>query len=123
MESINPTPKRRGRPSSYTTINGMQYITEETLNKEIESLEHHRRMCRERYRQKRDILKTMRPDLFGNRNNGNRRANQRALFQYGVPIGPHFLQETQENGHPSDNENDSRFPEFSLREVLDGTRP
>ena len=109
----------RGRPPTYCEVVGNErFITVETLDKEVQRLEKHRTDCRNRYRQKRDMLKKLRPDLFVNRN-GNHRANQQALFRYGVPIGTGFLQETHENGHPSEIEGHSGVREFTLREVLD----
>ena len=101
---MTPIPKQRGRPSkSREMIGGEPFITEAILEREIENLERHRKQCRERYRKKRDLLKTLRPDLFDKRN-GNSRTNQNVIRQYGIPIRSAILQQTQENGNPSQNE-------------------
>ena len=66
---MTPLPKQRGRPSkSIEMIDGVPFTTEAILEREIENLERHRKQCRERYRNKRDLLKTLRPDLFDKRN-------------------------------------------------------
>ena len=101
---MTPLPKKRGRPSlSVEMINGEPFITEAILEKEIENLEKHRKQCRDRYRNKRDLLKNLRPDLFDKRN-GNSRTNQNVIRQYGIPLSSAILQQTQENGNPSQNE-------------------
>ena len=76
---MTPLPKKRGRPSlSVEMINGEPFITEAILEKEIENLEKHRKQCRDRYRNKRDLLKNLRPDLFDKRN-GHSRTNQKLI--------------------------------------------
>ena len=123
METILTTqPKRRGRPpQSVEMINGQQYITAETLEKEIDSLERHRKACRERYRTKRDMLRALRPDLFHNRNGS--RTNRQAIRRYGIPLQSNVLQQTQENRDSSDPENGTGLREISLREILNSSTP
>ena len=96
-----PLPKQRGRPSkSIEMIDGEPFITEAILEREIENLERHRKQCRERYRNKRDLLKTLRPDLFDNRN-GNSRTNGQIVRRYGIPLSSNLLQQIQTNGNTS----------------------
>ena len=117
---MTPLPKKRGRPSqSIEMIDGQPFITAEILEREIENLERHRKQCRERYRTKRDLLKTLRPDLFDKRN-GNSRTNQNVIRQYGIPIRSAILQQTQENGNPSQNEGYPGIREISIIEASDG---
>ena len=126
METVHsamtqPTPKRRGRPpQTFEMINGQPYVTQETLEREIEMLERHRTACRNRYRMKRDMLKRLRPDLFHNRNGS--RTNQQVIRRFGIPIGTDFLQATQEEGSTSNTENGTGFRELTLRDIyLGGT--
>ena len=125
METIHSAmtqPKRRGRPpQTFEMINGQPYVTQETLEREIEMLEKHRTACRNRYRMKRDMLKTLRPDLFHNRNGS--RTNQQVIRRFGIPIGPNFLQATQEEGSGSNPENGTGLREISLREIYFGSTP
>jgi hypothetical protein len=117
---MTPLPKQRGRPSkSVEMIDGVPFITEAILEREIENLERHRKQCRERYRNKRDLLKTLRPDLFDKRN-GNSRTNQNVIRQYGIPIRSNLLQQTQETGNPSQNEGHSGIREISILEASNG---
>ena len=117
---MTPLPKQRGRPSkSIEMIDGVPFITEAILEREIENLERHRKQCRERYRNKRDLLKTLRPDLFDKRN-GHSRTNQNVIRQYGIPIRSAILQQTQENGNPSQNEGYPGIREISIIEAANG---
>ena len=117
---MTPLPKQRGRPSkSIEMIDGVPFITEAILEREIENLERHRKQCRERYRNKRDLLKTLRPDLFDKRN-GNSRTNQNVIRQYGIPLRSNLLQQTQENGNPSQNEGHPGIREISIIEASNG---
>ena len=114
---MTPLPKQRGRPSkSIEMIDGVPFITEAILEREIENLERHRKQCRERYRTKRDLLKTRRPDLFDKRN-GNSRTNQNIIRQYGIPLSSPILQQAQETGNPSQNEGHPRIREISILEA------
>ena len=117
---MTPLPKQRGRPSkSVEMIDGVPFITEAILEREIENLERHRKQCRDRYRNKRDLLKTLRPDLFDKRN-GNSRANGSVIRQYGIPLSSNILQQTQETGNPSQNEGHSGVREISILEASSG---
>ena len=121
METIQATPKRRGRPpTTYEYINGVPFVTTEVLEKEIEKLEKHRKQCRDRYRNKTRILKTLRPDLFEHNRNGNTRTNQRIISTYGIPLNAGLLQPAQEEGDTSNTENGNRIREISLREASIG---
>ena len=118
---MTPLPKQRGRPSkSIEMIDGVPFITEAILEREIENLERHRKQCRERYRNKRDLLKTLRPDLFDKRN-GNSRTNQNVIRQYGIPLSSPILQQTQETGNPSQNEGHPGIREISILEASLGS--
>jgi hypothetical protein len=113
------TPKKRGRPStSIQMIKGKSFITAETLEKEIENLEKHRKQCRERYRTKRDILKTLRPDLFGTRN--GIRTNQQALRRYGIPIGDPIFQNTETTKDTSEAQGCTEIHSVTIREASNG---
>ena len=115
---MTPLPKKRGRPSqSIEMIDGQPFITAEILEREIENLERHRKQCRERYRNKRDLLKTLRPDLFDKRNG---RTNCNVIRQYGIPLSSPILQQTQETGNPSQNEGHPGIREISIIEASDG---
>ena len=117
---MTPIPKQRGRPSkSIEMIDGEPFITEAILEREIENLERHRKQCRDRYRNKRDLLKTLRPDLFDKRN-GNSRTNGNIIRQYGIPLRSAILQQTQENGNPSQNEGHPGIREISIIEAANG---
>ena len=117
---MTPLPKQRGRPSkSVEMIDGVPFITEAILEREIENLERHRKQCRDRYRNKRDLLKTLRPDLFDKRN-GNGRANGSVIRQYGIPLSSPILQQTQTNGDSSQNEGHSGVREISILEASSG---
>ena len=117
---MTPLPKQRGRPSkSIEMIDGVPFITEAILEREIENLERHRKQCRERYRNKRDLLKTLRPYLF-DKKNGNSRTNQNVIRQYGIPLSSPILQQTQETGDSSENERYPRVREISIIEASDG---
>ena len=117
---MTPLPKQRGRPSkSVEMIDGVPFITEAILEREIENLERHRKQCRDRYRNKRDLLKTLRPDLFDKRN-GNSRTNQNVIRQYGIPLSSPILQQTQETGDSSENERYPRVREISIIEASNG---
>ena len=119
---MTPLPKQRGRPSkSIEMIDGVPFITEAILEREIENLERHRKQCRERYRNKRDLLRTLRPDLFDKRN-GNSRTNQNVIRQYGIPIRSNLLQQTQETGDSSENERYTGIREISILEASLGSR-
>ena len=119
---MTPLPKQRGRPSkSIEMIDGKPFITEAILEREIENLERHRKQCRERYRNKRDLLKTLRPDLFDKRN-GNSRTKQNVIRQYGIPLSSPILQQTQETGDSSENERYPRVREISIIEASNGPR-
>ena len=120
METIQPAPKRRGRPSSYAIVGGEQYTTAETLEREAEKLERHRKQCRDRYRNKTRILKTLRPDLFEHNRNGNTRINGQIVQRFGIPLHSGLLQPTQEEGDTSNTENGNRIREISLREASIG---
>ena len=112
------TPKRRGRPpTTYEYINGEPYITAEILEKEAEKLERHRKQCREGYRNKTRILKTLRPDLFEHNRNGNTRINGQIVRQWGIPIESGLLQPTQEEGNTSNTENGNRIREITIGEA------
>ena len=114
------TPKKRGRPlTSIQMIQGKSFITAETLEKEIENLEKHRKQCRDRYRTKRDILKTLRPDLFDKRN-GNVRTNQQALRKYGIPIGDPIVQPIEKTKDPSEAQGCSGVHSITIREASNG---
>ena len=118
---MTTSPKKRGRPSTYQTqtIQGQPFITAQTLEKEIENLEKHRKQCRERYRTKRDILKTLRPDLFV-KNNGNTRTNQQALLRYGIPVGDPIFQTIEKPKDPSEAEGCSEIRTVTIREASNG---
>ena len=117
---MTPLPKQRGRPSkSIEMIDGVPFITEAILEREIENLERHRKQCRDRYRNKRDLLKTLRPDLFDKRN-GNSRTNGNVIRQYGIPLSSPILQQTQEKGDSSENERYPRVREISIIEASNG---
>ena len=117
---MTPIPKQRGRPSkSIEMIDGKPFITEAILEREIKNLERHRKQCREKYRNKRDLLKTLRPDLFDKRN-GNSRTNQNVVRQYGIPLSSPILQQTQETGDSSENERYPRVREISIIEASNG---
>ena len=114
------TPKKRGRPStSIQMIKGKSFITAETLEKEIDNLEKHRKQCRDRYRTKRDILKTLRPDLFV-KNNGNIRTNQQALRRYGIPIGDPIFQTIETTKDTSEAQGCSEIHSITIREASNG---
>ena len=114
------TPKKRGRPStSIQMIQGKSFITAETLEKEIENLEKHRKQCRERYRTKRDILKTLRPDLFDKRN-GNIRTNQQAIRRYGVPVNDPIFQTTEKPEDTSETQGCTEIRSVTIREASNG---
>ena len=118
---MTPIPKQRGRPSkSIEMIDGEPFITEAILEREIENLERHRKQCRERYRTKRDLLKTLRPDLFDKRN-GNSRTNGQIIRQYGIPLSSPILQQTQTDGDPSENERRPGFREITIAEASLGS--
>jgi len=118
---MTPLPKQRGRPSkSIEMIDGEPFITEAILEREIENLERHRKQCRDRYRNKRDLLKTLRPDLFDKRN-GNSLTNQNVIRQYGIPLSSPILQQTQETGNPSQNEGHPGIREISILEASLGS--
>ena len=119
METTQATPKRRGRPStSYEIVNGQPFVTAEVLEKEIEKLEKHRKQCRDRYRNKTRILKTLRPDIFSHNNrNGNSRINGQIVQRFGIPLHSGLLQPTQEEGDTSNTENGNRIHEISIREA------
>ena len=109
---MTPLPKKRGRPSlSVEMINGEPFITEVILEKEIENLENHRKQCRDRYRNKRDLLKNLRPDLFDKRN-GNSRKNQKNIRRFGIPLQSNILQQTQAEGNTSQVEGHTRVREI-----------
>ena len=96
----------RGRPPTYCQeINGKMYVTPETLDKEVERLEKHRTDCRNRYRQKRDMLRKLRPDLF-NKVNGCS-TNRNAVRGYGVPLDSLLLQNIDQTGCESQDEGHS----------------
>ena len=115
---MTPIPKQRGRPSkSIEMIDGKPFITEAILEREIENLERHRKQCRERYRNKRDLLKTLRPDLFDKRNG---RTNGNIIRLYGIPLSSPILQQTQETGDSSENERYPRVREISIIEASNG---
>ena len=117
METTQATPKRRGRPStSYEIVNGQPFVTAEVLEKEIEKLEKHRKQCRDRYRNKTRILKTLRPDLFEHNRNGNTRTNQRIISTYGIPLNAGLLQPAQEEV-PSEVQGRPGFREISILEA------
>ena len=117
---MTPLPKQRGRPSkSVEMIDGLPFITEAILEREIENLERHRKQCRDRYRNKRDLLKTLRPDLFDKRN-GNGRTNGNVIRQYGIPLSSPILQQTQTNGDSSENERYPGIREISIIEASNG---
>ena len=117
METTQPVPKRRGRPpSTYEYINGVPFVTTEVLDKEIEKLEKHRKQCRDRYRNKTRILKTLRPDLFEHNRNGNTRTNQRIISTYGIPLNAGLLQPAQEEV-PSEVQGRPGFREISILEA------
>ena len=122
METIQATPKRRGRPpTTYEYINGVPFVTTEVLDKEIEKLEKHRKQCRDRYRNKTRILKTLRPDIFSHNNrNGNSRINGQIVQRFGIPINTGLLQPTQEEGDTSEVQGRPGFHEQSLREIYFG---
>ena len=110
---------RRGRPPTYCeNIDGQMYITPETLDREIQRLEKHRTDCRNRYRNKRDMLKALRPELFDKRN-GNVRTNQQIVRRFGIPLGSNILQSTTETGDSGQIEGRPGFRELSLRETTD----
>ncbi len=90
----------RGRPANIQFINGMPQITETILEREIENLERHRKQCRDRYRTKRDILKTLRPELFDKRNGLSRR-NREAIREFGLPVVQTILQNITEGENTS----------------------
>ena len=79
----------------YEMINGERYVTPETLDKEVERLEKHRTDCRNRYRQKRDMLKALRPELF-NKVNGNGRTSQQVVRRFGIPLSDIISQSVEE---------------------------
>ena len=117
---MTPLPKQRGRPSkSIEMIDGEPFITEAILEREIENLERHRKQCRERYRTKRDLLKTLRPDLFDKRN-GNSRTNGNVIRQYGIPLSSPILQQTQETGDSSQVEGHTGVREITILEASSG---
>ena len=117
METTQPVPKRRGRPpTTYEYINGVPFVTAEVLEKEIEKLEKHRKQCRDRYRNKTRILKTLRPDLFEHNRNGNTRTNQRIISTYGIPLNAGLLQPAQEEV-PSEVQGRPGFREISILEA------
>ena len=117
---MTPLPKQRGRPSkSVEMIDGVPFITEAILEREIENLERHRKQCRDRYRNKRDLLKTLRPDLFDKRNDNGRR-NGNVIRQYGIPLSSPILQQTQTNGDSSENERYPRLRELTIIEASNG---
>ena len=117
---MTTTPKKRGRPStSIQMIQGQSFITAQTLEKEIENLEKHRKQCRDRYRTKRDILKTLRPDLFDKRN-GNTRTNQQALRSYGIPVGDPIFQTIEKPKDPGEAEGCPEIHTVTIREASDG---
>ena len=107
----------RGRPPTYCQeINGKMYVTPETLDKEVQRLEKHRIDCRNRYRQKRDMLRKLRPDLF-NKVNGCT-TNRNAIRVYGVSLDSLLLQSSEEEGCPRDDEGHSRGTnEISISEA------
>ena len=117
---MTPLPKQRGRPSkSVEMIDGVPFITEAILEREIENLERHRKQCRERYRNKGDLLRTLRPDLFDKRN-GNSRTNGNVIRQYGIPLSSPILQQTQMNGDSGENERYTGIREISIAEASIG---
>ena len=117
---MTTSPKKRGRPSTSTQIiQGQPFITAQTLEKEIENLEKHRKQCRERYRTKRDILQKLRPDLF-DKNNGNIRKNQQALRGYGIPVGDPIFQTTEKPKDTSETQGCSKIHTVTIREASDG---
>ena len=110
----------RGRPPTYCElIDGQMYVTPETLDKEIERLEKHRTDCRNRYRRKRDMLKTLRPDLFDNRNGC--RTNQQIVRRFGIPLGSIIPQSPEEERSSSQTEGRRGFREVSLGEAINFT--
>ena len=118
---MTPLPKQRGRPSkSVEMIDGVPFITEAILEREIENLERHRKQCRDRYRNKRDLLKTLRPDLFDKRNGNSSRTNGNVIRQYGIPLSSPILQQTQTNGDPSQDERCPGFREITISEAANG---
>ena len=117
---MTPLPKKRGRPSlSVEMINGEPFITEAILEKEIENLEKHRKQCRDRYRNKRDLLKNLRPDLFDKRN-GNSRTNQKLIRRFGIPLQSNILQQTQADGNTSQVEGHTGVREITILEASGG---
>jgi len=109
---------RRGRPPTYCEeINGQMYVTPETLDREIQRLEKHRTDCRNRYRNKRDMLKALRPELFDKRN-GNVRTNQQIVRRFGIPLGSNILQSGTEAGDSGQVEGRPGFREITLREAI-----
>ena len=118
METIQPVPRRRGRPpTTYEYINGEPYVTAETLEKEAEKLERHRKQCRDRYRNKTRILKTLRPDLFEHNRNGNSRINGQIVQRFGIPINTGLLQSTEEAEDTSEVQGRPGFREISILEA------
>ena len=108
---------RRGRPPTYCElINGEMYVTSETLEKEASRLEKHRTDCRNRYRQKRDMLKKLRPDLF-NKVNGCT-TNRDSIRKFGVPLSSIFSQGVEEEGNSSQAEGCGGIREITLREAI-----
>ena len=121
METTQPVPKRRGRPpTTYEYVNGEPYVTAEVLDKEIEKLEKHRKQCRDRYRNKTRILKTLRPDLFEHNRNGNSRINGQIVQRFGIPLQSGLLQPAQEERDTSEVQGRPGFHEQSLREIYFG---
>ena len=118
METIQPVPRRRGRPpTTYEYINGEPYVTAETLEKEAEKLERHRKQCRDRYRNKTRILKTLRPDLFEHNRNGNSRINGQIVQRFGIPLQSGLLQAPEEGRDTSEIQGRPGFREISILEA------
>ena len=122
METIQPVPRRRGRPpTTYEYVNGQPFVTAETLEREAEKLERHRKQCRDRYRNKTRILKTLRPDLFEDiRKNGNARINGQIVQRFGIPLQSGLLQAPEEGRDTGEIQGRSGIREQSLREIYFG---
>ena len=108
----------RGRPQTYCQeIDGKMYITPETLDKEVQRLEKHRTDCRNRYRNKRDILRKLRPDLFLKVNNGCT-TNRNIIREFGIPLSTIISQSTPTQGSTSQTEGCSQLREVTLGEAI-----